>query len=65
MNAKADPQRIIATNIRTTAAMLAQWKDDHAQAYGMPGDTYRQSFNAWIVEMIQRGRADAARRGKK
>lgn len=61
MITKQDPQRIIATNIRTTAALLEEWREEYANTY----PAHRLSFNAWIIELVQRGRADAARRIKK
>lgn len=51
MNATANPQRIIATNIRTTAAQLEAWRDLYATTY----PTHRLSFNAWLLSMIKEG----------
>lgn len=61
MIAKQDPQRVIATNIRTTVELLEEWREEYANTYA----AHRQSFNAWVIELVQRGRADAARRIKK
>lgn len=52
MNAKLDPKRIIATNIRTTAELLDEWRDDYAETY----PKHRLSFNVWLIERIQEGR---------
>lgn len=51
MNAKQDPQRIISTNIRTTAAQIDAWRDAYANSY----PAHRLSFNAWIIGVIEKG----------
>ena len=51
MNSTINPDRIIATNIRTTAKQLEAWRDLYATTY----PTHRLSFNAWMVAMHERG----------
>lgn len=51
MNYAPNPQRIIATNIRTTAATLEAWRDLYALTYA----THRRSFNAWLITMLKEG----------
>jgi hypothetical protein len=53
MNAAIDPNRILATNIRTTATVLDAWRDRYATTY----PDHRLSFNAWLISMIERGSA--------
>lgn len=51
MNAKADPQRMIATVVRVPASQLDRWKDARAESYAQ----HRLSFNQWLIAAIERG----------